>query len=171
MKHITFNIKWTKSVWITSVLVMVLLAGCLYGVLFESRTNLLFFKLPIALLIVASIAVCYYVSPLSICFSETHLKIRRGGRSLIIPYKEIVDTGRFTFRPTTVRVFGSGGFLGYTGTFSNNELGLFTACIGDTSRTFYIKTMKGKTFAFSCEQPDLLLSQLREKIHQHVFPT
>lgn len=159
-----FNIKWTGGVWAITVFALIALVFSMYAVLLGSRIDWWYFKLPVTAIILIAIVLCGYMAPISLKLSDTQFKIHRLGRALSIPYGQIEGAGVFDFEPNTVRVWGSGGFFGFTGKFSNSELGIFTAYIGDTSKTFYVRTRGGKTYALSCEERELVVAKLREKI-------
>lgn len=161
-----FNIKWTGEVWAITVFVWIAMIFSMYAILFGSRIDWWYFKVPVTLILVIAITVCCYMAPLSLNLSDSRLKINRVGKPILIPYDQIKDTDGFVFKKMTVRVLGSGGFFGFTGKFSNDELGIFTAYVGDTSKTFYVKTKKGKIYALSCEQPDAVVAKLREKMRR-----
>jgi hypothetical protein len=65
----------------------------------------------------------------------------------------------------SVRVFGIGGFFGYSGKFSNNHLGRFRAYVTDPGRCVVLK-FKGEVVVISPENPDEFLKALETGINQ-----
>jgi hypothetical protein len=61
----------------------------------------------------------------------------------------------------SIRVFGIGGFFGYTGKFSNNHLGRFRAFVTDHSRSVVLK-FKGEVVVISPEDPEKFLSEIED---------
>gem|GEM_PF-804060 len=76
---------------------------------------------------------------------------------------QLTDFIKATINPNamraSVRVFGIGGFFGYTGKFSNNHLGRFRAYVTDPGRCVVIK-FKGEVVVISPENPDEFLEAL-----------
>jgi hypothetical protein len=65
----------------------------------------------------------------------------------------------------SIRVFGIGGFFGYTGKFSNNHLGRFRAYVTDNSRCVILR-FKGEILVISPENPEKFLEALEAGINQ-----
>lgn len=163
MIDVIFNIKWTFMVWVITLLTLAVLFYAEYSILTRNNLNWWYFKLPISLVIVGTVVVCFLTAPLRLKISGEQLQICKIGGCTNIPYGEIQEVDSFRFNAAT-RVFGSGGFFGFTGKFSEKKLGTFTAYIGDTSKTFYVKTIQGKIYAISCEQPDIAIALIKKKI-------
>ena len=59
-----------------------------------------------------------------------------------------------------MRIFGSAGFFGYIGIFYNKRIGKYTSFVGDTHQCFLVTTKSGRKYAFSCESPDEVITQV-----------
>ena len=82
-----------------------------------------------------------------------------------IELDQVAEIEAYDEKELNLRLFGSGGFLGYLGIFRNKSLGKYMAYVGDYSQAFWVKTKSGKCYMFSCENRDLLLSAIRKEMH------
>ena len=106
--------------------------------------------LPGLALIASCVVWCWRQSPRSLRLDGAQLTLRRGGRPLVLPLALIAAVFPFPSGSPGCRVFGSDGFLGYLGLFSNRSLGQYTAFIGNRHEAFCVRTTHGRTYALSC---------------------
>lgn len=104
-------------------------------------------------------------APMSIKLTESKIVIRKLVGTVEIAYGEIVKAGEYGFDQGDVRVMGSGGFFGYTGSFKNKVLGAYTAYVGDLRQAFFIQTKEGKCFVVSCDKRGDVLARIKEEMN------
>ena len=142
-----------KCVWsniVTSVTVVVLV---LFGLVLYQFGSSLHYGL--IMLIFATILVCFAYTPIYIEVTLDSLIIKRAFGSLIIPRKDIESIGLYDGR-FSIRKFGSGGFLGYLGWFSNSEIGNYFSYSTDESNQIIVVT-RNRKYVISCENKEELL--------------
>ncbi len=59
------------------------------------------------------------------------------------------------FQPTmgAIRIFGSGGFFGYWGIFSEGDIGRYSAFYGKASDCFLVRMKNGDKYVLGCKNP------------------
>ena len=70
------------------------------------------------------------------------------------------------FQPTmgSVRIFGSGGFMGYWGIFREGDIGRYYAFYGKASDCFLIRLKNGDKYVLGCVNPDEMVRYIRERM-------
>lgn len=66
------------------------------------------------------------------------------------------------FRPTmgAIRIFASGGFMGYWGIFKEGDIGRYYAFYGKSSDCFLVRMRNGDKYVVGCESPDAMVSYI-----------
>ena len=143
-----FKCVWSKFVTSVSAFTFALLAFALYG-LGSGGHTVVFSLVSITML------VCLAYSPIYVEVTEDCLTIKRVFGSVIILRKDIELIRPYT-SPLGIRKFGSGGFLGFLGWFSNSELGNFLSYSTDEKSQILIVT-KQRKYLISCENREEFL--------------
>lgn len=67
------------------------------------------------------------------------------------------------FQPTmgAIRVFGSGGFMGYWGVFREGDIGRYYAFYGKASDCFLVRMRNGDKYVLGCEEPDKMIDYIK----------
>lgn len=156
-----FNVKWDNFTRIMTVFILIIyVALCVLLLLHTQswRERIILYLLPLILF------PCLFWAPNRIGLEKDRLVLRKLIGTFHIELNQIADVGVYDEKELNLRLFGSGGFLGYLGIFRNKSLGKYMAYVGDSSQAFWVKTKNGKCYMFSCEDRDLLLASIRKEI-------
>lgn len=105
-----------------------------------------------------------FITPLYIVLKEDCIVVKKVIGKIVIPYEAICLAEAFEIGNSDIRIFGSGGFFGYTGIFSNQLLGKYQSSICNPKEAFMIITKDGKKYAFSCSNRDELIEQIKHRL-------
>lgn len=95
--------------------------------------------------------------PRSITVGNGRLTLNKGIGRLSLPLKDITAIERASGFGFDIRLFGSGGVLGYTGWFLNAKAGRYMSYVGEYSDAFLVRTA-GRNYVMSSERPDELVA-------------
>lgn len=70
------------------------------------------------------------------------------------------------FQPTmgAIRIFASGGFMGYWGMFREGDIGRYYAFYGKASDCFLIRMKNGDKYVLGCDNPSHMVAFIRSQI-------
>lgn len=70
------------------------------------------------------------------------------------------------FQPTlgAIRIFGSGGFMGYWGIFKEGDIGRYYAFYGKSSDCFLVRMKNGDKYVLGCEEPSRAVEYINSQI-------
>lgn len=163
----TFTVRWDKIVRWTTLIATPLLLGAMALLIRDIHSQTLppygGYFLFILVMSIMLWAVCN--APRKIELRDNAIVLRRLVGQETIPLTEITGTQPYRSTTATARLWGSGGFFGYTGWFANKELGTFFAYAGDMKEAFVVSTPR-RTYLFSCADRDAFVAALREKLAQ-----
>jgi hypothetical protein len=161
---IKLKVKWALSVKIITGITLALIIICEYYLI----RSLIYSIEGISLIIACFIPVITFYfalkSPSSIEMNETGIALHKLRGRLVIDYDRITDIAYYKPDCSEIRLFGSGGFFGYIGTFKNATTGRYQAYVGDYSDSFLIKTKENKNYVLSCENRDLVINTIKMHI-------
>lgn len=106
---------------------------------------------------------CGTIAPMSISFDGSVLSLHKLIGKKNIPCDTILEIGEYEPGVAELRIFGSGGFLGFTGLFWNKQFGKYWSYVGCYKQAFYIIT-ESKKYVFSCEDRDAIISAINKVI-------
>ena len=71
------------------------------------------------------------------------------------------------FQPTmgAIRIFASGGFMGYWGLFKEGDVGNYQAFFGKSSDCFMIRMKNGDKYVLGCRDPKMMVNEIKKNIH------
>lgn len=118
---------------------------------------------PLGATIIIWILLALYYMPLSISVDDS-LNINRSLRIKSIPLSEIKKLQLSAPTMAERRIFGSGGFFGYWGWFSEPSVGKYFACYGKASDCFLVELKNGKKYMLSCDNAPAMV----EFINKHI---
>lgn len=95
-------------------------------------------------------AATVYYMPRAISADEKELKVHRPLRAKRFSYSDIASVKPILPTLGERRICGSGGFLGYWGWFSDDELGRYFAYYGKASDCFLITLRNGRKYMLGC---------------------
>ncbi len=72
------------------------------------------------------------------------------------------------FKPTmgAIRIFASGGFMGFWGIFKEGDIGRYYAFYGKASDCFLVRMKNGDKYMLGCENPDEMVEYIKERMGQ-----
>lgn len=72
------------------------------------------------------------------------------------------------FRPTmgAIRLWASGGFMGYWGIFRESDIGNYRAFYGKASDCFLLRMKDGNKYVIGCQNPAEMVEYIKSKINQ-----
>ncbi len=70
------------------------------------------------------------------------------------------------FQPTmgAIRIFASGGFMGYWGFFKEGDLGRYYAFYGKSSDCFLVRLKNGDKYVLGCTNPESMVDYIKSQI-------
>ncbi len=134
----------TYSIIITAICLTVLIA-CLY----YCRGNWGIYAIGGCIIISLVMALLYM--PLSISIDDKYLNVNRSLKVKRIPLKEIKSVKLCPPTVTEHRIFGSGGWFGYWGWFTEPSIGRYFAYYGKASDCFLVELKNGKQYLLGCD--------------------
>lgn len=155
------NIRWNNQVRFITVLVATVLLSAEVALINRyiggANSGLL------AIIIIASLFFVFMLSaPLSITLNDSQIVLKKVLGKITINYSQISSVRSYIPESGDIRVFGSGGFGGYVGVFSNREIGRYFSYVGDTKQAFLIRTKSGKNYVFSCENVEFVIETIKK---------
>ncbi len=116
------------------------------------------------LLVIVILGVSLFYAPLSISADEREVNINSSLRIHTIPMDRIVSVERFQPTMGSLRICGSGGFMGYWGMFSEKDTGKYMAYYGRPSDCFMICLDNGDKYVLGCKDPDAMVDFINSHI-------
>ena len=165
MMEIKAFVKWSNFVkGITLFIVFVILIAEYYLVIkfMKSMDIILLF-----VIIMIPLILIYYIlqTPISIMLTRDRILLKKIIGKIEIFYDHIQDIESYKPEITEIRVGGSGGFFGHTGSFNNPTIGFYKSYVGNFNQAFLIRTKEGKQYVFSCENNDSVINSLKERLN------
>ncbi len=156
------SFEWSVTVIVITAVVSVLLLYCIYFI----ANN--YYKTSAAVGISVVILLFLYVAtqmPIYLCYNADGIVIKHLIGQTKIPVRNLTSIEKADDNVTaySIRCFGSGGFGGYLGKFSNNMLGNYTMCVTQKKNLVLIKTTK-RQYIISCTHYDELISYYENRI-------
>lgn len=153
-----FNVRWSKSVRLISAITAILLVGACLIAISEGNE---WWNYMLVAVIALSVIYAAAMSPLMITLHDDRIVIHKIiGRKTIL-FEKIAELVPYKANAShTVRLLGSGGFLGYTGLFYDRQIGRYTSYVGsyDKDQLVLICTGGGMKYLISCENAQELIS-------------
>lgn len=101
--------------------------------------------------------ICLCYMPMNIGADENAIYINRSFKMKSVSMTEIKSAQLHTPSSGTIRVCGSGGFLGYWGWFSERGIGKYFAYYGKMSDCFLVELKNGRKYILGCKNaPDMV---------------
>lgn len=102
-------------------------------------------------------------SPLYLRINDHNIFLKKIYGKVIIDFSEIKSIDLFNSN-FDIRMFGSGGFFGFIGIFSNDKYGWYRSYVGNPKQSFLIVTKNSKKYVFSCEKSEDIISIVKKHI-------
>ena len=165
-KYFVAQFRWSKTVWVISILTTLLLigSGFIYLLIPEAvigweRFLLMFLVLPLP-------AILFCTSPRYLYLYGNQLVVKRWVGSVTISTLDIIsieEADRWTVMRST-RSMGNGGMFGYYGYFHNRKYGKFRMFASEMSNLYFIRTIKSN-YVISCSNRELI-AELQERLQK-----
>lgn len=156
------KVYWSKSVkWISSLASLVMLVG---GTVSLEEYSL--WGIITASLLLIVLFFCAYWAPNYVEVTKRTIRLHKLVGIKAIPLNEIKTIDIYRGGSMDVRVCGSGGFLGFTGLFYNNEIGNYYSYIGCYRQAFLIQLKNNKKYLLSCENREQLVALVKSIIER-----
>ncbi len=145
---------------ISAIIIIALAVGCVlcYSEPIASGVMLVIL---LSLLIGASI-----YSPLSVTATPEEVSVNSLMRRTYFPMKGIESATPFQPTMGAIRIFASGGFMGYWGEFREGDIGRYTAFYGRSSRCILLRLRNGAKYVIGTDDP----AALADYINTHIPP-
>ena len=85
-------------------------------------------------------------------------------KSRKIPLREVESVELFRPANGAIRIFASGGFMGYWGVFRERGIGRYYAFYGKDSDCFLVSMKSGDKYVLGCDNPDLMVDYINSHI-------
>ena len=146
------------AAFLTAIVSVILLVGCVITV----QEKPAFFALLVIFLISVVSALFYgafYIEadPANIIMGSVFKRKR-------IPMREVVSVELFQPTMGAIRVFGSGGYMGYWGIFREGDIGRYYAFYGKASDCFLVRTKNGDKYVLGCSNPEKMVDYINSQI-------
>lgn len=119
----------------------------------------------LGVIIIVLLSFCMFYSPLSISANEETVEINSPFKIHSIAMRRIVSVERFKPTMGSLRLFGSGGFLGYWGIFREGDVGMYMAYYGKASDCFLLRLDNGDKYVLGCKDADAMVTYIQHHIH------
>lgn len=152
------------------------------------RLSTLSLILTVAVTVILFVASCYYLwhgedkgyligiilffmiisgmlfGPVYISADNDNLIVKSFMRRQYIPISDIKDIELYCPGRGSMRLFGSGGYMGHWGVFRAGDIGKYVAYYGRSSECFLVRMKNGVNYLLSCENPDEMVGYVRSRL-------
>lgn len=157
-----FKVNRDNKVWIITVLTLAVLASAV-AVTFIYADNIT--RWIVTVIAIAIVAAGALMCPVKLRITSTGIVLFKLIGKKRFPYCDMKNIALCDLQTApNIRIFGSGGFMGYTGWFYNKQIGRFYAFIGSMYRTILITMNNGNQYVVSCLNPDKLVEISRTNL-------
>lgn len=162
MKEFNSRVELSRAALSVTVLVLAIMAGVVvFNWNIVPGAGVVSFAL-----IVISLAVSLCYAPMSLTLDDGGLHINSSLKIRTIAFAEIASVERFTPSTCAVRVFASGGFMGYWGVFCEKSTGRYTAYYGDESDCFMVTLRDGRKYVLGCNDADRMVAEISARLSE-----
>ena len=119
----------------------------------------------IGFLLVVMCILSLFFTPISISVDKTDLNVNMTLRVKSIPLRSIKCVAICPPSMSEKRIFGSGGWFGYWGWFSEPSIGKYFAYYGKASDCFLVKLKDGRQYMLGCTDPLSIMEYIGKEIN------
>ena len=110
-----------------------------------------------------------FFAPIAIEATENNIIIKAPLNKLSIPIENIESVETFQpilspIRTTRIRLFASGGFMGYWGVFYDPVIGKFNGYFGDSNSCFLLTKKNGEKYVLGCQNSEEMVDYIQRLI-------
>lgn len=146
-----------------SSIITILVIGVLLTICILSFRNGDAFYIGLSLLLIVIVCGLFY-APVSISANKKEIIIKSSLKKHRIPLQNIESIKLFQPTLGAIRLFASGGFMGYWGLFREGDVGRYMAFYGKASDCFMIKMNNGDKYVLGCENPNEMVRYIKSMI-------
>lgn len=163
-KYFVAQFRWSKTVWVISILTTLLLIGSGFIYLIIPDAAMGWERYLLMSLMVPLPAILFCTSPRYLCLYGNELIVKRWVGRVTIYTKDIIsiEQAERGVILRSKRTMGNGGMFGYYGYFHSRKYGKFRMFASELSNLYLIRTLK-QSYVISCSNPELI-AELRERI-------
>lgn len=147
---------YPTSVKVISSITLALLTLFTIWMFYLYAQNATIMTLLAALVLLLTSLITCALMPLRVYVAEKGIILQLLLGAIFIPREEIVNIEPFPKDGTTIRLFGSGGLMGFIGFFSNSVIGNFTAFASDIEHASIIYRKSKRPLVLSVAAPSIL---------------
>lgn len=147
------------SAAVSIIIIIVLVAACALS--FNEKP--VFYILLSLLIVLFAFALIY--APLAIKASPEKITIVSVLKKKAIPMRNVESVELFNPTLGSLRLCGSGGFMGYWGIFKEGDIGRYAAYYGKASDCFLIRMNNGDKYVLGCENPGAMVKYIELQIN------
>lgn len=81
-----------------------------------------------------------------------------------IPMRNVESISLFQPTMGAIRIFASGGFMGYRGIFREGDIGNYYGFYGKASDCFLIRMKNGDKYVLGCDQPQKMVEYIQSQL-------
>ena len=81
-----------------------------------------------------------------------------------IPIRNVESVEQFQPTMGAIRIFGSGGFMGYWGIFREGNIGKYYAFYGKSSECFLVRMKNGDKYVLGCDHPNAMIEYIKKML-------
>ncbi|MCC8089604.1 MAG: PH domain-containing protein [Rikenellaceae bacterium] len=139
-----------KIITVLALCIMIWCSAMIY--IYTPNMPIILRVLPIGI-IFCIIVTAFTQMPVKLSVREQSIVIGKIMGNVIIPVESILSVERVEpqFHSKSIQIFGSGGFLGYTGKFKNFTEGRYTVYATRKKNLILVKT-RNKKYLFNCDR-------------------
>lgn len=134
-----------------TVLTMIINAVLILICCLTVREKPVFFTVLSILIVLMVIGLMF--SPLAIEANEKYITVVCLLKKRRLPMANVASVELYQPTMGTKRIFGSGGYMGYWGIFSEHDTGRYMAYFGKASDCFLVRMKNGDKYVLGCESP------------------
>ncbi len=147
---------YPTSVKVISSITLALLTLFTIWMFYLYAQNATIMTLLAALVMLLTSLITCALMPLRVYVAEKGIILQLLLGTIFVPSEEIVKIEPFPNQGATIRLFGSGGLMGFIGFFSNSVIGNFTAFATDIEHATIIYRKSKRPLVLSVADPDIL---------------
>ena len=145
--------------WIVTIICICL---NLFFIFFNHPPRLIQLLLTLLLLVWSAVGLFYM--PMSISADKSAIYINRSLKIKAIPMADISSVRLCPPTMCAIRIFGSGGFLGYWGWFRERDLGKYFAYYGRSSDCFLVELKDGRKYLLGCKNAPQMVEYIKSQL-------
>ena len=127
-------------------------------IIFDKHTDM---RLVLAGILAVMLFVGLFYMPMNISADRHAIYIHRSLRIKAIPMSEVKSVNIHPVSMKTVRLCGSGGFMGYWGWFREAGVGRYFAYYGNPRDCFMVELESGRKYMLGCRNAGLMVEHIK----------